>query len=642
MVKVLGNVRLQSLLCVVFQVCVTCWMGFLAVDLPQNNSISHFTASFDVSLPHDYFALALQQDKAKPQAAAQLIQEIKETAGVLFAVTPSDRQTPIGIALSVHFPPARSGDFDIAYFTTTAESGAQVVAQIQEQLETYRRQHGQVHLAGDAVVNYHLDQESRQTRTIFSVLLIACLLASALFSRSLRVALITAGSILTPLAVTMGTYGLLGYQLDLLTNLIPVLILVLSLAMQMHVHLSVMRHGCVLKGLRSKLRANLLVTTTTSIGFISLVTSELAPIRTLGIFMAVSMWLIFVWVHVSYLGIGRIGQAIYPPVPKGFRILPLLSARKTGVAPIGFTLFASVTIFCGALAIYHTPVQSNGLYYFKANHPVRVDTDFFEHHVTGSCALTIDLPQNVDSGSVNQFMDRMRALDQIRHAFINPNPTSRQMVLMVNSIDSQSYKQLVEQLDLEFYKHFSPTQALKVGGPLAAVSLVQEQLLQSLGRSILTSFVFISLLIMLLVPRRVGFAIAWLPNLFPLACMALFMWVAGIQLSVATILVFSVAYGVAVDDTIHLTQKYLTAPDPAFWQQVVRTEGLAVLMTTTILVVGFAAIGLSSFQPLSHFGMLLSVGMLTAWLGDLWILPAVLGWLKPKHQQGVLHGPADR
>jgi predicted RND superfamily exporter protein len=121
-------------------------------------------------------------------------------------------------------------------------------------------------------------------------------------------------------------------------------------------------------------------------------------------------------------------------------------------------------------------------------------------------------------------------------------------------------------------------------------------------------------------------------NAVPVLAAAAVMGLGGIRLDVATIMVASIALGIAVDDTIHLLQSYRTGqsrgqPAPQALRRAFSIAGRPMLITALILVSGFAVLTLSGFQPTAHFGLLVCVAVASALAGDLLILPAGLLWL---------------
>jgi len=103
----------------------------------------------------------------------------------------------------------------------------------------------------------------------------------------------------------------------------------------------------------------------------------------------------------------------------------------------------------------------------------------------------------------------------------------------------------------------------------------------------------------------------------------------GYALDVASLMTASVALGIAVDDTLHfmLWWKKARADDNAAGdpiEQAMRYSGAAMMQTSLILGMSIVLYAFCGFLPTVRFGLLLCGMMLTALIGDLILLPALL------------------
>jgi len=139
-------------------------------------------------------------------------------------------------------------------------------------------------------------------------------------------------------------------------------------------------------------------------------------------------------------------------------------------------------------------------------------------------------------------------------------------------------------------------------------------------------------LVMMLEFRSLRMAlVSLLPNVFPLVFVGGLMVAADIPLQVATALVFTVLLGLAVDDTIHVLARYRRERAAGHdvrtaVERSARMVGRALLVTTTVLVCGFAPSLISSMPTSVVFTALVMVGLVAALIGDLVLLPALLMW----------------
>jgi hypothetical protein len=124
-------------------------------------------------------------------------------------------------------------------------------------------------------------------------------------------------------------------------------------------------------------------------------------------------------------------------------------------------------------------------------------------------------------------------------------------------------------------------------------------------------------------------AVAVPPNALPIVATLGTMGLGGIRLDVATVTIAAIALGLVVDNTIHYLYRYRVerdagaAPAEAI-ARVTATAGRAMAITTVVLCAGFAVLMLATVQSIALFGGLMCFTMLTALLGDLVVLPAVL------------------
>jgi predicted RND superfamily exporter protein len=120
-----------------------------------------------------------------------------------------------------------------------------------------------------------------------------------------------------------------------------------------------------------------------------------------------------------------------------------------------------------------------------------------------------------------------------------------------------------------------------------------------------------------------------LPNLIPLVIIAGLMGFMGIELKAATSLVFSIAFGIATDDTIHFISRlkielgYGKSLMYAFKRTYFET-GKPIILTTFILLGGFLSLMTSNFQSTYYFGFLICITIIVAVLADIFLLPVLL------------------
>jgi hypothetical protein len=124
--------------------------------------------------------------------------------------------------------------------------------------------------------------------------------------------------------------------------------------------------------------------------------------------------------------------------------------------------------------------------------------------------------------------------------------------------------------------------------------------------------------------------ISLLPNMVPLLCTAGLMGFAGVPIKPSTILVFSIAFGISVDDTIHFLAKYRQELDARAGRmkeaviRAVKETGVSMIYTSIVLFFGFSIFTSSKFGGSQAIGILASFTLLMAMLSNLVLLPSLL------------------
>ncbi len=170
---------------------------------------------------------------------------------------------------------------------------------------------------------------------------------------------------------------------------------------------------------------------------------------------------------------------------------------------------------------------------------------------------------------------------------------------------------------------------LRLTGTAVVVSRQITGMIRDLCRSLLTAAAIIFVVLTVCFRSvRLGL-VSLIPNVFPMvaaaSCLVLLDW----PLLLSGSIVFTVCLGIAVDDTIHFITRYRreiadgvgprTAVERSF-----RAIGRALVVTTLVFVCGFCCVHLSEIPVLRFFGVLASIAIAAALVGDLVILPALL------------------
>ena len=157
-----------------------------------------------------------------------------------------------------------------------------------------------------------------------------------------------------------------------------------------------------------------------------------------------------------------------------------------------------------------------------------------------------------------------------------------------------------------------------------------DYLVKNLVQSLLLAVMLIVIIMLYMFRSWRMVLVSLLPNLLPLLITGGIMGFVGVPIKPSTILVFSIAFGISVDDTIHFLAKYrqeLTAKNGDVVQATLsslRETGLSMFYTSTVLFFGFGVFLLSGFGGTKALGGLTSATLLFAMLSNLVLLPALL------------------
>jgi uncharacterized protein len=155
-------------------------------------------------------------------------------------------------------------------------------------------------------------------------------------------------------------------------------------------------------------------------------------------------------------------------------------------------------------------------------------------------------------------------------------------------------------------------------------------LVKNLAMSLLFAILLISILMAYLFRSFKMIIVSLLPNILPLIITAGLMGYLGIPIKPSTILVFSIAFGISVDDTIHFLAKYRQELKENDWKikrsvyNAIKETAVSMFYTSVVLFCGFSVFTLSSFGGTVALGSLVAMTLLFAMISNLVLLPALL------------------
>jgi predicted RND superfamily exporter protein len=493
-------------------------------------------------------------------------------------------------------------------------------------------------------------------------------------------------------------------SINLLTTIMPTILFVVGVSDVVHLtekyleelRLNVPKKRALINAIKDIGLATFLTSLTTSIGFLTLLSSGMMPIQEFGVFTAIGVWIAYL------LAFTLIPSALYLlPVPyvakqHNNKWNTFLKKCFLWVIKHPKKIITGTLVVIGVASIGLSNVQVNNflLEDLNENDPVKQEYRFFEKTFDGvrpfeialigkkdnKLELTYDLMQDlfllesylIKSYEIKTVMGLptiAREMNQAIHEGLVgfQKKPERNDWIKIKKLLSRLTKsgKLDKLIDLENTKIRFSARVTDYGGKVFSVKnkeLIQfwqtlpaskkfnlnvtgmanlidrnnELLSKNMMVGLLIAFGLIAIIIGILFKSFSYVFIAIIPNILPLILIAGVMGYVGIDLKISTSLIFTIAFGIAVDDTIHFLSRYkleLGKGKTRLYalKSTYLYTGKAILITSIILCAGFWTLIFSSFMSTFYIGVLISLTLLFAVLCDLILLPVLLLWVsKPK------------
>lgn len=477
---------------------------------------------------------------------------------------------------------------------------------------------------------------------------------------------------------TLGLYALLGYRLNMITSLLPPVIMTLSVATTIHVYMEWL-HGSdpdngerILKAVRLVYRPCLFAAITTMIGFLSLFISHTPAVRLFGLFAAFGVGVSFL-IGVSGLAVG-LSFFKNPPLnpnpgkstTERYRFTDALSSLAIN-HPRRILAVTAVLAGISLFGLRQIESDTNLLNFLGAKTELYRDTKFIGKHLTGPNSIEL-LITRADGAPIQDFaeVEKIQAfqraignLTHVRHslspadfllseevrpwrnkaplaviagnidlsAYLSGDLRFSRLTLRTDAIGSMEGEKLIGQVRSIAAEKLGDTFTVKEVGEFYRVIVESNQLTASQLKSFGMALVLILLSIGIVFQSLKYTLIAIIPNVVPLLITAAVMGFFDIDLSTGTTMIASIVLGIAVDDTIHYISAFrrtFRGDVDASLRETTGSTGFTLIATTVALSSGFCIAIFGSFQPTIHFAFLSVLTMWFALACDLIVLPACL------------------
>lgn len=215
--------------------------------------------------------------------------------------------------------------------------------------------------------------------------------------------------------------------------------------------------------------------------------------------------------------------------------------------------------------------------------------------------------------------------------YVDSNGQYARITTFMKNAEIEKMERIEEQLKEKIAKIFPEDQyEVTLTGKAYLFQKGTRFLIRNLILSLALAIVLISLFMAYMFRSFRMIIISLIPNLLPLLITAGMMGYLGVPIKPSTILVFSIAFGISVDDTIHFLAKYRQELIANHWRikksifAALRETGISMFYTSIVLFFGFSVFITSNFGGTVALGALISGTLLLAMMANLLLLPVLL------------------
>lgn len=241
------------------------------------------------------------------------------------------------------------------------------------------------------------------------------------------------------------------------------------------------------------------------------------------------------------------------------------------------------------------------------------------------------LPTSQESSFIMDVARKSSENSNLLQSFVDSTGQIARMTTFMRDVKTDRMEEIEEDLLKSIDKIF-PSERFNVYMTGKALLFLKgtKYLVKNLLLSLALAIGLISLFMAYLFRSFRMIVISLVPNLLPLVITAGLMGFLGVPIKPSTILVFSIAFGISVDDTIHFLAKYRQELTANRWQikksvyAALRETGISMFYTSIVLFFGFSVFIISDFGGTVALGALVSATLMFAMLANLILLPSLL------------------
>jgi uncharacterized protein len=504
--------------------------------------------------------------------------------------------------------------------------------------------------------------------------------------------------VLVSILWTLGFIGLLGKDLDLMLTILPTIIFVVGMSDSVHVltkYMQELRSGrdkieAIRYAFKSIRLATFLTALTTSVGFLTLVLSNIKPISDFGIYTSVGIMLAYGLTYTLLPAILFLAKPkrLYMYASSDDFWTKYLHRFLRWIIRFRYRILAgtgAVLVIC-CYGIYLVRVDNKMLEDLRDNHRLKQEFFYMEDHFSGCRPFEMAVVLSDDSLledpafyrdldkintwlineykvgsliSLNEIIKsaaealnagqsefyavpddhdelkrilkflRRKDFEEVMQLYYDPEQRTLRVSGKVGDYGRRHYEELNVKLAEFVAANTSGNFTHRVTGTAQLIDLNNRYLVENMVWDLLLSVIVIGLIMGFVYKSPKMVLLTIIPNIIPLVIVGGIMGFSGIPFKVSTSIIFNIAFGIAVDDTIHFLARVRTflreGMTPLYAvKRTFLTTGKAMVVTTLILSGGFLTLILSDFMGTFYIGLLISMTLFIALIAELMISPLVV------------------
>jgi predicted RND superfamily exporter protein len=473
---------------------------------------------------------------------------------------------------------------------------------------------------------------------------------------------LSALSILPSVLGSLWTFGVIfafGNRIDIVTVIVPIFVIVMGSADGLHFVTHFQEQAdttddpvvAVSSALSEVGVPMILTTVSTAAGFLSLLATDVQPIRQLGLFTAIGI--VFAGV-VSFFSLpALISRLTIEPKHHSALLGPRITAglkRLVATRRPAIVLVGAIGVFA-LLSVPQLEVNPDQLFFFKDDDPVRVAFQKTEDLFGGATPLAGEFafdPARPEESlvAVTAVSRELEGLDGVRVVFsvvdVAPALSPEQLVGVLRGDVDLPVGRMVSDDGLRFmllpqdfttddlrnwleYAEATPEIRVLTGMPVVWDEIARL-VLQAQATSLIVAFALVTLMLLIAYRNLRETLIALVPIALTIVTLLGFIAISGIQLNLLTAVVSSIVIGVGIDYAIHYIAaiNHARATGPGYVFRAIDKAGRPIVANALGIAIALSALWLSPLKIHAQVSMIMWVAMITAALTSLLVIPALL------------------